>query len=259
MSATALHHLGKVTSEEIAQNFDRIVGFYSRHKHTEHTAGDLIDAPELIEFLEKKFDEKKLNVNNVLEVGCGTGWLTKKILKSKLPIKKMIALDVSDKLLAVAKKDLKEFNHIVKLQNKSISLYKSSSLYDLVVSANAIDCIADTESSLKNIYKLLKKDGVFAFFIRHPLRNAEFATGKISEDFEEGFYEESWAGTGKKKVLRRYLKIESWKKIIESAGFKLSFNTFWTPKLSPQLKLTYPKYFRLYTRRPGVLIVYLRK
>jgi 2-polyprenyl-3-methyl-5-hydroxy-6-metoxy-1,4-benzoquinol methylase len=102
---------------------------------------------EIIKFLNKS------NWNNILELGCGTGRLTKLI--AKLPNwKRFVAIDLSENLLEIAKMQTKNFP--IQYQCKSIDDFSSIEKFDLVFSCEVIQHINPSNilSSLKKIISL---------------------------------------------------------------------------------------------------------
>jgi len=70
---------------------------------------------------------KKINVNSILEIGCGYGRLTK-ILDSTLRPQSYNAIDLSEELITIAKKNISN----VRFQCTSIQDFKTKEKFDLV-------------------------------------------------------------------------------------------------------------------------------
>jgi len=95
----------------------------------------------------------------VLELGCGSGWLAREMQKSGF---KVVAFDYSEK-------SLKESQFIYASENLDISLirgdgrdlpFKDNS-FDSVSMLGVLEHIVPPEASLKEIYRVMNKGGVF--------------------------------------------------------------------------------------------------
>ena len=122
-------------------------------------------ATELIELIKSEFKRRNLKI---LELGCGTGEYTLKVAKS-LPYSKIVGLDISDKIVGLAKIKCKEV--------KNISFVVASA-YDTAFPDNYFDVIfgyyvlhhLDTKRTFDEIRRLLKPGG-FAFFYEPNILN----------------------------------------------------------------------------------------
>ena len=116
----------------------------------------------------KKYNEKRnkkiisnVNVQNnskILDAGCGTGEVLRilsEIHKNK--ILKLYGIDVSKNMLQVAKNKLKD-----KAKLKLISVEKANfknKSFDYIFSEDAFHHYFDYSLTMKNIYRMLKKNG----------------------------------------------------------------------------------------------------
>ena len=102
----------------------------------------------------------------VLDLGCGFGEHCK--LFVDLGAEKVVGIDISEKMLEIAQK---ENNHpkITYLQMPMENLAELAAPFDIVVSSLALHYVEDFQEVVKNIYRLLKKDGVFIFSQEHPI------------------------------------------------------------------------------------------
>ena len=93
-----------------------------------------------------------------LDVGCGNGWVVRKIAKEN-NCKKSIGIDISKKMIIQAKKKLgnkkEEFFHT------GIESWDYKGKFDFIFSMESIYYADSIEIALEKIYKLLKPGGQF--------------------------------------------------------------------------------------------------
>lgn len=125
-----------------------------------------------------------LKGKNLLDIGCGNGFL-EKWLSSKAD--QVIAVDSLDDLLEYAKNNSKYENVIFKKSDLTQKLLFADRSFDVVISVMVIQYLPEIKTLAAEIERILKEDGVFIFAIDHPahalyLRAQELA-GKKNEKF----------------------------------------------------------------------------
>jgi 2-polyprenyl-3-methyl-5-hydroxy-6-metoxy-1,4-benzoquinol methylase len=102
----------------------------------------------------------KLNFENILEIGCGTGRLTKQI-SNLSKIKKYLAIDISEDLMSIAKKQLE--NSEINFQCINLLEFKTNENFDLVFSCEVLQHIAPDkiESIIKKLLSFSKHKLIF--------------------------------------------------------------------------------------------------
>ena len=105
--------------------------------------------------------------NRVVDLGCGTGAVTKLILELMRPDKgEVVAVDSSPSALDMARRDLQEsWGAVVRFvtgqaENLSGLVQRAA---DAVVFCNAIHLIKDKQQVLQEVYESLRERGMFAF------------------------------------------------------------------------------------------------
>jgi len=135
-----------------------------------------------------------------LDVGCGNGWVVRKISQIK-NCKKAVGIDKSQNMITKArskKKSSKE-NYF----RTDILSWKFNGKFDYIFSMESLYYSIPMESALKKIYKLLKPGG-------------EFFCGT-------DYYNDNKATIRWSKMMNVPLDLRSkkqWKKMFEEAGFK---------------------------------------
>ncbi|KYK26236.1 hypothetical protein AYK26_05505 [Euryarchaeota archaeon SM23-78] len=187
---------------------------------------------------------KLIKGKKILEIGMGTGTLTKLLSKKGFEI---TGIDCSKALLDKARKKLK--NTKVKIIQKNILKFKSKERFDSVISQASIFVVIDSKEghvvesfvtnkkdiykSLKNIYLQLKKGGrfIFDFYPEHDPSKRFFSFGKYRYEFEIKQKNGMWdfvkvhhIKKGKKiiatsKVHKIRLPVGKFKKIAKKVGF----------------------------------------
>lgn len=105
---------------------------------------------------------------NILEIGCGNGYLSRQLAKQKAQI---TAIDISSKFLkfAIQKEKAKPLgiNYLVRDATNLYDLKNNN--YDVVIANMCLMDIADAKSAIKEVSRVLKKNGYFVFSLTHPL------------------------------------------------------------------------------------------
>ena len=93
-----------------------------------------------------------------LDIGCGNGWVVRKI--SQLPnCSKAIGIDKSRTMIKKAKE--KKTSEKESYFTTDLESWKYAGKFDVIFSMEALYYSVPMEPALKNVYKLLKKKGVF--------------------------------------------------------------------------------------------------
>ena len=144
----------------VATNFSKNAATYENAaKFQEEAAVDF--GSKLRELRKDFFTQKK-----ALELGAGTGFLSKELLK-KLHLNSLKISDISDEMLQVCKNNLQR----LEFENTKISFehlnfndpFLEEECFDLVVSAMSLQWAADLSLTIEFIANILKKNGMFCF------------------------------------------------------------------------------------------------
>ena len=154
--------------EIISRNFSKYAHMYDEYADIQrHAAGKLI----------KKL--KRPAPDNILEIGCGTGNYTA-LLGKKYISSKIEALDISDKMLDIARKKLPEGRVKLFLCDAESTDFRKK--YGLVTSNASMQWFDDLNKVLRKYRDILEADGKILFSVFGPLtfRELNLVLGKIS-------------------------------------------------------------------------------
>ena len=151
--------------------------------HYDQFLGPLYFEPYAIE-VAKRIDS--LQVSTVLEIAAGTGRVTRHIRERIPPPAKLIASDISEDMLAVAKQKLNHLN--IEWQNiDAQQLPFDDNSIDLVVCCFGYMFVPDKPKAFAEAYRVLKPGGLFLFTTWDKLENnaASYTSRSIAEKYLE--------------------------------------------------------------------------
>ncbi len=136
-----------------------------------------------------------------LDVGCGNGWVIRKIAKNE-NCKKAIGIDKSKNMIKIAKsKIVSDKEGFIKAELTSWN-YKEK--FDYVFSMESMYYTVPMEPAIKKVYRLLKKNG-------------EFFCG--TDFYKENTATKNWSKAMKIPLDSRSVK--EWKKLFINTGFNV--------------------------------------
>ncbi|HRN55184.1 MAG TPA: class I SAM-dependent methyltransferase [Agriterribacter sp.] len=154
------NYTNKSTLAEITTRFDHAVDQYSDLESGQPTATDAAFSMELIVDSILAYSP---NVKTVLDVGCGAGNYTLKLLSKKTPLDCTL-LDLSDAMLARAKERITKVNtgknQFVQGDIRTAQLQENN--YDVIMAAAVLHHLRDDrdwETVFARLYRLLKPGG----------------------------------------------------------------------------------------------------
>ena len=93
----------------------------------------------------------------VLDVGCGNGAYSKKILQ-KIPQGKFTGIDPSQNMLDIARETLADYSNVI-LEEIDVTEMRFINDFDCIVSFWCLQWVPDIVLAFKNMYQALKKEG----------------------------------------------------------------------------------------------------
>lgn len=145
-----------------------------------------------------------------LDVGCGNGWVVRRIAQEKL-CKKVIGIDKSKKMINQANKMKKSKKE--KFVNEDIQSWKYKGKFDYIFSMESLYYVDSIDESLKAIFQMLKPGG-------------QFFCG--TDYYADNKHTARWA-----KIMKIQMHLHSkkeWKEFFNRAGFKTKTKQIKDPK-----------------------------
>jgi len=110
--------------------------------------------------------------DKVLEIGCGTGYFTKEIVKTGAFV---TAIDISPELLNIAKEEIKETNVSFVLENAYQMTFEANS-FDSIVGSSVLHHL-EIEKAISEMFRVLKPGGSM-YFTEPNMMNPQIAMQK---------------------------------------------------------------------------------
>lgn len=107
---------------------------------------------------------------SVLDLGCGYGWHDRYAIENGA--KSVIGVDLSEKMLAVAKSKTKT-DKITYLQDDIARVDFEENQFDVVLSSLALHYVKSFSELVEKVSKYLKPNGTFIFSVEHPIFTAQ--------------------------------------------------------------------------------------
>lgn len=147
--------------------FDR----YRELRNNKYSANNIEEKPALFSLA------PDLTGKTVLDLGCGYGENCAEF--KRRGASKVKGIDISEKMLAIAKAENPEIDFI-RADMNDLSFIKES--YDIIFSSLALHYVEDFDTLAKNVYKILNSDGCFIFSQEHPLTTAPIIGASWAKD-----------------------------------------------------------------------------
>lgn len=147
--------LGK--KKQVEQMFDTISGNYDGLNRLISLGSDVKWRKKVIKLVAEK------NPNSILDIATGTGDLAIQFALAT-PAEKIVGLDLSEGMLSVARKKVADktiSNKIDFVQGDSEALPFEDEFFDAITVSFGIRNFENLEKGLSEIYRVLKKDGIF--------------------------------------------------------------------------------------------------
>lgn len=230
---------------------------YKKIRENEVNANNLFEIPALFSMMPNLKDKI------ILDLGCGFGEHCKRFVESGA--KKVIGIDISEKMLEIAKQENAD-SKITYINMPMENIWQLNEKFDVVVSSLAFHYVQDFSGVVKNIYDMLNENGVFLFSQENPLCTCFSGGNRWTKDENgnklyinlsnygiEGERESTWFVDNVKKYHRTFSAIIN--TLIET-GFTIE--KMIEPLPTEDLLKKYPEYKDLF-HKPDFLLVKVKK
>lgn len=230
---------------------------YKNIRENEASANNLVEKPALFSLCPSFVGA------HVLDMGCGYGENCREFIK--LGAKSVLGIDLSEKMLEIARAENYD-KRISYLQMSMNDLSSITTSFDIILSSLAMHYIEDFDALLKEVFQLLKPNGIFIFSQEHPLTTASK---------QDPYWTKNEQGELDHYHLRTYSKLgertgtwivddvvsyhRSFSSIVNSliqAGFVIE--AMLEPVPDESIMIAYPAY-RRYEHKPDFLLLRVRK
>ncbi|MCI0763271.1 malonyl-ACP O-methyltransferase BioC [Bacillus sp. TL12] len=156
-------------------------------------------AQQLLSIMKKHYH--KMSSIRILELGCGTGYLTEQ-LAVFFPNAEIIAIDFAESMIAVAKTR----NHVesVTFRCEDIEHLTLSESFDVIISSATFQWLNDLQITLKNLYRYLFEGGLLLFSTFGEQTFQELHTAFQSAKEEKNI--QSSSSVGQRFLMREQLQ-----------------------------------------------------
>ena len=191
---------------------------------------------------------------NILDVGCGFGLFSQKIIKSGF--KSYLGIDISQKMISEAEK---LSNDKVKFINCALEDFDyPKDAFNLIFSSLCFHYVKDIEPIFTHISKSLTPDGCFIFSVEHPVCTALLQGWHTNETkshwpvdnyFQESERKQAWFVDN---LIKYHRTIETYVTFLAANNFLI------TDLLEPcptRQNLQQRDSLRDHTRRPAILVI----
>ena len=163
----------KSLKKNITESFDRGSSTYDINAKIQKKI-----CKQLISFF-KNFDNSDLKIVNALEIGCGSGFMTKELIKLK-KIEKIHLLDISSEMIKNVSSQ--NFHKNTSFEIGDFDNFSRYNEYDFIYSNMAIHWSENIKNLILKILLNLSKNSFFIFSIPHSLK-VSFKKKNIAENF----------------------------------------------------------------------------
>ncbi len=130
--------------------------YWSKFASTYDDDQEYVVRKTILQLIIKRLSEER-DLGEVIEFGCGTGYFTKEIAKKA---RNVIATDLSDEMLEIARIQLKEYRNINIQKANCEDTYFPSGRFDTVFMVNLIHVLINPIKALQESHQILRNGGL---------------------------------------------------------------------------------------------------
>ncbi len=227
------HVVLRVDKKWIELQFNRCAQVYDQYAVVQKRM-----AYRLIETLNNKIKDPK----NILEIGCGTGFMTR-LLYDHYSSAQITTIDIAEKMVQQAQERLGSPSRIIWLHGDVEEMVLETQAYDLIVSNATVHWFSDIRDTLKKLESSLRPGGFMAHttFGKDTLIELNDVLERIKEKYGLWSVE-----------VESFPSYEYWESLFTSIGFtETNSNSFWQ-------RIEYPDCYSLLKALKGMGKAYRR-
>jgi arsenite methyltransferase len=156
--------------------------------------------------------------DNVLDVGCGSGWLARRVAK-RVPQGRVVGMDVSDEMIRVARRTSLEFENILYATGEVGEIPWDANFFNHAISVESAYYWPEPGAGVREIFRVLRPGGAAWILINYYRDNAHC---------------HQWGPL--LAVPTHLLFAEEWAELFGAAGFgKVAHDRVVDPSSSPEV------------------------
>jgi ubiquinone/menaquinone biosynthesis C-methylase UbiE len=140
--------------------------------------------------------------DNVLDVGCGAGWLSRRLAKM-VPQGRVVGMDISDEMIHHARRASVDFDNLIFVTGEVAAIPWQPHFFSHVISVESSYYWPDPAAGIKDIFRVLTEGGSASILINY---------------YRDNPHSHQW---GNLLAVSTHLKsAEEWAELFRAAGFK---------------------------------------
>jgi ubiquinone/menaquinone biosynthesis C-methylase UbiE len=223
--------------DSIADNYASTVDQKLFHTHYER--------PSMLKHI-----PQDLQSQNILDLGCGTGWYSEQCILRKANV---LSVDMSEKMIEITKKRLLNKGQLIQHDLSMPFTFLNDSSINFIIAPLVIHYIEHWEPLFKECYRILKEGGTFVFSTHNPY--FEIERFKLQDYFKAKLLKDTWESIGNVEYYHHSLS-ELFKSIKEA---RFNIDTIEEPKPLEELKFIDQNLYEHLRKVPALIIGVLKK
>ena len=108
--------------------------------------------------------------DNVLEVGCGAGWLSRRLAKL-VPAGRVVGMDISDEMIRHARRSSVDFDNVMFVAGEVTQIPWQPNFFSHVISVESSYYWRDPAAGIRDIFRVLREGGSAWILLKYNREN----------------------------------------------------------------------------------------
>jgi SAM-dependent methyltransferase len=104
--------------------------------------------------------------DNVLDVGCGSGWLSRRLAK-RVPEGRVVGMDVSDEMIRVARRTSLDFENVLYATGEVGEIPWEANFFNHAISVESAYYWPEPDAGMREIFRVLRQGGAAWILINY--------------------------------------------------------------------------------------------